>query len=269
MASRSLRLAAVLASIACIATSAETGGQTVGQPQVGGTPQGQGKTDAEGYKTTDQGPPMLGVEMSPTTLAAQAANNLGMDQGVLVRQVFPNTAAAGMGIQSGDVITDINGAPIGSMTDLRNEVGFNNVGDPVDVVVSRNGQRIPMRGAFQEWPSNIPHEPLDPAVEQRFKDWQRRHLERNQHDVSELRQQLDQLKDDLAQPADATAQAPRPDAAADEVAKLLHALPAWKLGVSYALASDDVVAVGGAPLIAAPVGGEAWRVDYRLDSAAQ
>ncbi len=224
------------------------------------------------YESQDQGPPMLGIEMSPTTLSTQAAHGLGMDQGVQVRQVFPNTAASSMGVQTGDVILSVNGAPIGSMTDLRSEVGFNNVGDPVDVVVSRGGQRIPMRGSFEEWPANIPREPLDPAVEQRFKDWQRRHLERNQRDVAQLRDQLQSLKDELANPQGAEgdiAAAPRPDRAMAEAAAFLKALPSWKLEFAVGVDAAAIPAAAGAPDAPAiakadAVAGDPWRIDVRL-----
>ncbi len=223
------------------------------------------------YESQNQGPPMLGIEMSPTTLSTQAAHGLAMDQGVQVRQVFPNTAAASMGVQPGDVILSVNGAPIGSMTDLRSEVGFNNVGDPVDVVISRGGQRIPMRGSFEKWPANIPREPLDPAVEQRFKDWQRRHLERNQRDVAQLRDQLQSLKNELAKPQDGAdgadvAAAPRPDRAMDEAAAFLKALPAWKLEFGFDLDAASIPAAAGEPVVAQaePATGEPWRIDLRL-----
>ncbi|HYE07937.1 MAG TPA: PDZ domain-containing protein [Planctomycetota bacterium] len=224
------------------------------------------------YESQDDGPPMGGFEMSPTTLSKQAEAGLGMDEGVQIRQVFPGTAANEAGMLAGDVLIAVNGAPITSMTDVRNEVGFNNVGDPVRFTVVRNGQRIDMAGTFKKWPDNIPREPLDPAVEQRFKDWQRRHLERNQRDVAQLREQLQALKDELANPrgaADDVAAAPRPDRAMAEAAAFLKALPSWKLEFAVGIDADAIPAAAGtaeAPVVAQAdvVASDPWRIDVRL-----
>ncbi len=220
----------------------------------------------EGY-TSQDGRPMLGIEMSPVPLSVQGQEGLGMDQGVLVRQVFPNTAAAGMGVQPGDVVLSVNGAPIGGMTDLRTEVGANNIGDPVDVVVSRNGSQMQLSSQFQEWPSSIPFDPLDPAVEKRFKDWQRRHQDRNEKEVARLQQQIEELRDALAKGPDKTEAR-----AVSEAKALLAMLPPWRLDLDYTLediavpaseiAADDVLVAAGDASTEAP-----WRVGISLDSS--
>jgi membrane-associated protease RseP (regulator of RpoE activity) len=146
--------------------------------------------------------PMLGVQMTPVPLSVQEQQGLTPNQGVFVQSVYPNTAAATMGLQPGDVITSVNGAPIGSMSDLRNEVALNQVGDPVEVTIQRGGQEQASIGQFQPWPSNIPYDPIDPAMEQRFRDWQDRRLARMQDEVEQLRQQAHDL---AKQEADAAA----------------------------------------------------------------
>src|SRR5258708_3106308 len=136
-------------------------------------------TGADGYVSFG-GRPMLGIEMSPVPLTIQQQQGLNVEQGVLVRQVFPNTAAAGMGVQPGDVVVSVNSNPISGMPSLRTEVGINNIGDPVSVTVSRNGQQQTLNGTLAQWPAGIPYEPIDPNVEEQFKQWQRRRIEQNQ-----------------------------------------------------------------------------------------
>jgi len=147
--------------------------------------------------------PMLGVQMTPVPLSVQEQQGLTPNQGVYVQSVYGNTAAQTMGLQPGDVITSVNGAPIGSMSDLRNEVALNQVGDPVEVTIQRGGQEQSSIGQFQPWPANIPYDPIDPAMEQRFRDWQDRRLARMQDEVEQLRRQAQDL---AKQEADAAKQ---------------------------------------------------------------
>jgi membrane-associated protease RseP (regulator of RpoE activity) len=148
-----------------------------------------------GYETVNnpENRPMLGVQMTPVPLSVQEQQGLGSNQGVYVQSVYGNTAAQTMGLQPGDVITSVNGAPISSMTELRNEVGLNQVGDPVEVTIQRGGQQQTTIGQFKPWPTNIPYDPIDPAMEQRFQEWQDRRLARMQDEVEQLRQQTQQM----------------------------------------------------------------------------
>jgi len=158
-----------------------------------------------GYQTVlnPENRPMLGVQMTPVPLSVQEQQGLASNQGVYVQSVYGNTAAQNMGLQPGDVITSVNGAPIGSMSDLRNEVALNQVGDPVEVTIQRGGQEQSTIGQFQPWPSNIPYDPIDPAMEQRFREWQERRLARMQDEVEQLRRQAQEL---AAKEADAAKQ---------------------------------------------------------------
>ncbi len=137
--------------------------------------------------------PMLGVQMTPVPLSVQEQQGLTNNQGVYVQSVYGNTAAQNMGLQPGDVITSVNGAPIGSMSDLRNEVALNQVGDPVEVTIQRGGQEQAAIGQFQPWPASIPYDPIDPAMEQRFREWQDRRLARMQDEVEQLRRQAQEM----------------------------------------------------------------------------
>jgi len=187
-------------------------------------------------------PPMLGIEMSPVPTNVQEQDGLNPHQGVYVQNTFNNTAAASMGVQPGDVVLQVNGSPIGSMSDLRNEIGMNAVGDPVDVVVQRGGQQLAMNAPLQPWPSDIPKERLDPAAEQRFRDWQ---ADRQKQD----QEQLDALSQDAA---DLAATLPGKSAlspTAQELADELDGLRAWVL--SYSIPQPVPGPGDAAPVVAA------------------
>lgn len=185
---------------------------------------------ADTYEAADERP-MLGVEMSPVTLTDQERNNLSSDQGVSVRQVFPNTAASTAGVQPGDVITHINGSPVGSMTDLRNIVGSHEVGDDVQLTVRRNGQDVQLDSSFAPWPSHIPFDRIDADAERRFRDWQNRRLARQRDAVDGLGQELADLKKALG---DDKRAAPFTEAPAlRQATALLKLLPAWTLSYEY------------------------------------
>jgi membrane-associated protease RseP (regulator of RpoE activity) len=145
------------------------------------------------YQQFDQDP-MLGVNMTPPSAASQAANGINPDTGVEAQSVYPGTAAESMGITSGDVITSINGSPISSMNDLRNEVSLIGVGGTATVEVLRNGQKVSMTNTIGAWPKNIPREPIDAAAERRFRDWQARRLDRTQQAVTNLRKQVEDIE---------------------------------------------------------------------------
>ncbi len=142
--------------------------------------------------------PMLGVEMSPVPVNIQDREGLDAHQGVLVQATYHNTAAEAMGLQKDDVILAINGQPISSMTDLRNEVGLTSVGDPIQVQVSRNGVLVDAGAEVKPWPAQIPYDKLDSAAEKRFRDWQDRRQQRLADDVERMARDAEQLRKKLA-----------------------------------------------------------------------
>ncbi len=137
--------------------------------------------------------PMLGLEMSPVPTNIQDREGIDAHQGVLAQSVYPDTAASHMGIQREDVVMSVNGQPISSMTDMRNEVGLTSVGDPIDVQVSRNGQILNLNSEVRPWPATIPYEKLDAAAEKRFRDWQDRRQQRLADDVARMEKDVDRL----------------------------------------------------------------------------
>ena len=142
--------------------------------------------------------PMLGIEMSPVPSHVQEREGLTPRQGVLVQSTYGGTAAEAMALQRGDVVLGVNGAPITSMTDLRNEVGATAVGDPIQVTVSRNGQVLDLSSSVKEWPASIPYEKLDSASEKRFRDWQQRRQNRQAEELARISREADDLRRQLA-----------------------------------------------------------------------
>jgi serine protease Do/serine protease DegQ len=98
----------------------------------------------------------LGVMTLPLT--PEYRKSLGLPenaQGALVSQVAEGSAAAKAGIETGDVITSVRGAPIKSNTELRNTIGMLKVGDSVEVGLLREGKPKTVTAVLKE-PAQIP-----------------------------------------------------------------------------------------------------------------
>lgn len=141
--------------------------------------------------------PMLGVEMSPVTNAIQDREGIDAHTGVQVQSTYSGTAAEAMGLRKDDVILGINGQPISSMTDLRNEVGLTVPGDRMEVQISRNGEIVTMGSEVKPWPEQIPYEKLDSAAEKRFRDWQDRRQQRLADEVARAERDAERLRRQL------------------------------------------------------------------------
>jgi len=199
--------------------------------------------------------PMLGVQMSPPSRRVIEDQGLDAHTGVYVHRVYEDTAAAGLGVQRGDVITAINGRPLSSMTDLREIVLSSQVGEDVDVVVRRDGQDVSLAGgSYQTWPEAIPYRELDAAAEKRYRELQQRrmgqrlrNLDRLADQADGLQQQLDDLENmsDLADMLGADEFLPPdalpglPDGSLPEVLPaLLLAIPSWQMRYAFDVRPD-------------------------------
>jgi membrane-associated protease RseP (regulator of RpoE activity) len=205
---------------------------------------------------------MIGVEMTPPSSQTQTVNGLDPNVGVEVQQVYSGTSAEKMGLQPGDVITGINGSPISSMTDLRNEVALAGVGAPVQLEVARNGTRVTTNGNLGEWPSHIPYQPIDSAAERRFRDWQSRRLDRMQEAVASLGKQVDNLRRSVDGAADKpVTRIENPAMALGMPAgDALAALPAWRIRVNLREDTPNPTSVRTDPPQTAV--DNAWRVRF-------
>ena len=82
----------------------------------------------------------LGVSVQAVTPGIAKAMKLTGPEGALVSQVTPDSPAEHAGLQTGDVIQAINGAPIDDFNQLRMTVSMMNPGDTAKLKVVRDGQ---------------------------------------------------------------------------------------------------------------------------------
>ena len=82
----------------------------------------------------------LGVMIS--NIDASKAKLYGIDHGVLVNQVEPNTAASQAGLKPGDIIVAVNGKRVNNAGELRDKIAFKGAGSNVSLKVYRNGEYI-------------------------------------------------------------------------------------------------------------------------------
>ena len=99
--------------------------------------------------------PMLGViavELTPSI-----ARSIGREwiYGVLVLRVFESTSAADIGLQSGDVITHINGEDVRDIKGFRQIIWGYGVGENLQIVVDREGESITLEAILQEKPEGV------------------------------------------------------------------------------------------------------------------
>jgi serine protease Do len=94
----------------------------------------------------------LGVQVQPVTPAIAKAMNLNGPEGALVANVTANSPASRAGLQSGDVITEINGNPINESNQLRMTVSMMSPGDDARLKIIRDGQTRQITVKVEEMP---------------------------------------------------------------------------------------------------------------------
>lgn len=82
--------------------------------------------------------PATGIAGS--TVSASISRYYGVPQGVIVTDVEENSGADLAGIQVNDIITELDGQKVESMTDIQNVNSSHKVGDIITVKVYRNGE---------------------------------------------------------------------------------------------------------------------------------
>jgi hypothetical protein len=95
----------------------------------------------------------FGAFLVPVPLEIQADLDLQPGQALMAVRVRPNSTAAGMGVQPGDVVLELNGQPIQSRRDLRMVIGTVSPGqDAMLVKAELDGRTAEVTGTFQERP---------------------------------------------------------------------------------------------------------------------
>ena len=94
--------------------------------------------------------PVLGIE------AEEVSGQLGQyfhvpgNEGVLVREVSPGTAAAQAGLKAGDVITKVDGVEVRTVDELRRELREKREKKSVPLIVVRNGSQLTINVTLEQ-----------------------------------------------------------------------------------------------------------------------
>ncbi|HKS38905.1 MAG TPA: PDZ domain-containing protein [Verrucomicrobiae bacterium] len=86
--------------------------------------------------------PLIGVSMSQFIPADNPDLGTTLKQGVVIQSVVENGPAANAGIQPGDIVTAVDGRPISTPQQLREEIAPRPDGQTVILDVVRSGQAI-------------------------------------------------------------------------------------------------------------------------------
>jgi len=68
--------------------------------------------------------------------------------GVMIESVTPTSLAAALGLQTGDVLVELNGNKIQNFTDLKSILEKHQVGDEAQITFTREGKKKKMTGFF-------------------------------------------------------------------------------------------------------------------------
>jgi serine protease Do len=99
--------------------------------------------------------PMLGVIAVELTPSIARSIDTEWVYGVLLLRVFESTSAAEIGLQSGDVITHINGEDVGDIKGFRQIIGDYKIGDILQIVINREGNPVTLEAVLQEKPESV------------------------------------------------------------------------------------------------------------------
>ena len=104
--------------------------------------------------------PRLGVGVMDLTASLASQLGLPVQQGVVLRSIEQNSAAAKAGLKANptgagaDVIVSIDGKPIKNYNDLANFLESKKVGDTVQVKVIRDGRETTVPLTLEAWADN-------------------------------------------------------------------------------------------------------------------
>ncbi|MFO1421468.1 MAG: DegQ family serine endoprotease [Candidatus Competibacteraceae bacterium] len=107
----------------------------------------------------------LGVSVQDLTPDLARAFNIPANQGAVIAQVSPRSAAARAGLKEGDVVLGINGRPIRDGGSLRNTIGLLEVGEAVRLDILRDGKPLTLDAKVGEYvPAKAAGEALHPRL---------------------------------------------------------------------------------------------------------
>jgi S1-C subfamily serine protease len=143
-------------NVIAINTAIASGAENIGFA----IPINQAKRDISQVQSTGNiQTPYLGVRYLPIDLTVAQQQNLSTNQGALIQgatsspAIMPNSPADKAGIQSGDIITAINGQAIDANHDLATLISQHNVGDTITLTIIRDGKTMTIQVKLAARPS--------------------------------------------------------------------------------------------------------------------
>ncbi len=97
--------------------------------------------------------PWLGI--TGGNITPEAAQEFGVEQGAFIREVVPDGPADRAGIRPNDIIASFNGEDIETMDDLIVAIRQHRVGEQVELVVVRGGQRLTLSATLGDKPADL------------------------------------------------------------------------------------------------------------------
>jgi len=92
----------------------------------------------------------LGVVVQDINADLSSAFGLQTSKGVIVTQVVKGSTADKAGLKQGDIILSIDKHKINSSSELRNAIGLQRIGKPVELEIVRNGSNKTLSGVISE-----------------------------------------------------------------------------------------------------------------------
>ena len=96
--------------------------------------------------------PYLGVSVFDPTTAARYGYQLNIDKGVYIFRLTLDGPCGKAGFQRGDIILEINGEEINSVSELRSKIASYKVGDKITIVYDRNDTKRKAEVILEEMP---------------------------------------------------------------------------------------------------------------------
>ncbi len=97
----------------------------------------------------------LGVTIQNVTPELKEAMGLEVDKGILVSSVLANGPSEKAGLESGDVIIELDGKDVEELNSLRNKIAGKDPGDVVKLKVIRDGKNKTVKVKLGELPEDI------------------------------------------------------------------------------------------------------------------